>query len=239
MRAESEDWQSELWSFVNAGDGKNCPGFDSCLSQRDGLGCFNNAEQRAKNRSIHLFVDRDDLDFSLATTFPRLNSCPQRGRMTALVRKLAQKYYEERWDGNLPVPDNLITTSPDGIPIDVRHVPLKANHGAVWRMDDGWVIYLNSDSSPARQRFTLYHEIFHIMAHSNGNASFKHSDDDEIYFNEFLADHFAGAILTPLDVVRKKWSEVKDVLKMAQLFNIPAPIIYGKLRAMGINLTTV
>ena len=106
-------------------------------------------------------------------------------------------------------------------------------------MNDAWLIHLNSTSSRARQRFTLYHEIFHILAHSNGDTAFKKSEDDEVYFNEYLADHFSGAILTPRTVVPVKWSGTKDIKKMAQLFDVPAPIIHGKLRAMGIDLTSV
>ncbi len=239
MKAENEDWENELWSYVNAGDGKSCPGFDSCQSLRDSPDCFNGEAQRIKNRALHVSLDSDDIDLSYVRTVPRLSECPYRNRITSLVRKLAQTYLDERWDGVLPVPDNLITTCPNGLPIEVRYVPLKANHGAVWRMDDAWLIHLNSASSRARQRFTLYHEIFHILAHSNGDTAFKKSEDDEVYFNEYLGDHFSGAILTPRTVVPEKWSETKDIIKMAQLFSVPVPIMHGKLRAMGIDLTSV
>jgi hypothetical protein len=232
MRAANEDWENELWSYVCAGDGKNCPGFDSCQSLKGNLGCFNNETQRVKNRQIHIFVDKDEIDPVVASTYPHLSSCAQRNRITLLVRRLAQKYHRENWDGRLPVSENLITKCPDGVPIEIRYVPLKANHGAVWRMDDAWLIHLNSASSPARQRFTLYHEIFHILAHSNGTSIFKKPENDGLYFNEYLADHFSSAILTPRDIVPVKWSEIKDVEKMAQLFNVPASILYGKLHGM-------
>jgi hypothetical protein len=239
MKAENESQESELWSFVNASDGKSCPGLDSCQSLKGTLSCFNNEAERINNRQIHLFVDKDEIDPVVARNYPQLAQCEYRSRITSLVRILASKYRKEKWNGILPVPDNLITACPNGLPIEVRRVSLKANHGALWRMDDGWLIYLNSASSPARQRFTLYHEIFHILAHSNGDTFFKHSDDDEVYFNEYLADHFSGAILTPRDVVEKRWLEVKSVTKMARLFDVPAPIIYGKLRAMGFDLTSI
>ena len=234
MRAENEDWESELWSFVHAGDGKDCPGVVSCQSEKNGSGCFNNEIQRAKNRAMHLFLDSDEVDLSRAWEIPRVTVCSHREKIFELVRKLSRKYRNKEWNGLLPVPDNLIISSPDGVPIEVRKVALKANHGAVWRMDDAWLIHLNSASSPARQRLTLYHEVFHILAHSKGDTSFKHSENHDVYFFEFLADHFAADILTPKDIVRARWQEVQDVIKMAQLFSIPAPIMYGIIRNMGL-----
>jgi hypothetical protein len=234
LRTANEDWENELWSFVHAGSGKNCPGLDSCQSLRDGPICFNSAVQRAKNRAIHLLVDNDDLNLTFASTVPRLEVCPYRSRITGLVKRLTQKYLSEWWDGVLPVSDILITRCPNGLPIEVRNVPLKANHGAVWHTNSGWVIHLNSASSPARRRFTLYHEIFHILVHSNGDTSIKKSYDDELCFNEYLADFFAGEILTPQAAVLAKWEETKDINMMAQVFVIPTPIMYGKLRANGL-----
>jgi hypothetical protein len=239
MKAINESQETELWPFVNAGDGKNCPGFDSCQSQRNTPICFNSEAEREKNRCIHLFIDKDEIDPVIARNYPQLSQCEYRSRITSLVRILASKYRKEKWNGILPVPDNLISACPNGLPIEVRCVSLKANHGALWRMDDGWLIYLNSESSPARQRFTLYHEIFHILAHSSGDTFFKHSDDDEVYFNEYLADHFSGALLTPRDIVKERWPEIKNVTRMAKLFDVPAPIMYGKLRALGFDLSSI
>jgi Zn-dependent peptidase ImmA (M78 family) len=234
MRAGNEDWENNLWSYVNTGDGKSCPGFDSCQSLQDHPDCFNSDKQRVKNRIIRLSLDSENIELSSAGNIPRLAKCPHRDMITSLVRRLAQKYRAERWNGVLPVPDNLITTSPNGLPIEIRRITLKANHGAVWRMDDGWLVHLNRATSPARQRFTLYHEIFHILAHSNGEIAFKKSEDDEVYFNEYLADHFASAMLIPRDILQVEWSEKKDIMKLARLFNVPVPIMFGKLRAQGL-----
>lgn len=230
MTEKIEDWENELWAYVNSGNGKNCPGSDSCQLIKNGQECFNNQAGKEKVRTIHKFVDNDFVDLANIATVPHLSECFKRNKIIELIRKLAQKYRNELWDGSLPVPDNLFTKTPDGVPIEVRYVSLKASHGALWRMNDAWLIYLNKDSPSSRQRFTLYHEIFHILAHDNGDPVFKKSEDNEVYFNEFLADHFSANILMPNDLVLAKWPEIKDVNKVAELFNVPASIICGKLR---------
>jgi hypothetical protein len=47
-------------------------------------------------------------------------------------------------------------------------------------------------------------------------------------FNEILADHFSGAILLPSVWVKKIWPKVKDISKMAAIFNVPeTSVVFG------------
>jgi Zn-dependent peptidase ImmA (M78 family) len=50
------------------------------------------------------------------------------------------------------------------------------------------------------KRFTLYHEIFHILAYTHSINVFKKPTDGEVPYNEFLADHFPANILMPYDL---------------------------------------
>lgn len=129
------------------------------------------------------------------------------------------------------MPTNLITRADDNLPIEVRQVPLKAYRGAVWRLSACWVVQLNSNDSLVRQRFTLYHEIFHILAHSKATPVFKKAGGNrEGSFNEILADHFSGACLLPEGWVKEKWTEVKDMSQMAAIFDVPKPIVWLALK---------
>ena len=235
MTKRTEDWENELWSYVKAGDGIRCPVSDSCQLRKDVAGCFNDETEKENTRKIHRFVDRDFIDFTGNNkVVPHLSECVKRSRIFDLVIKLAQKYRNKNWDKTLPVPDNLIPQDSNKLPIEIRHVPLKANHGAVWKLVDGWLIHLNSKDTPARQCFTLYHEIFHILSHCQGNIAFKKSEDDEVYFNEFLADHFSASILLPYESVVEKWPEIRDINEMAHVFNVPGPVMYGALKIKGL-----
>jgi hypothetical protein len=230
MQENNTDWESVLWSFVKRGNGRDCPGVDSCQQGKKTNICFNGESQRERNKRIHRFLDSDFIDPDSLIKTPDLPGCLELGKITDLIIKLAQKYLDVCWDGSLPVPDNIVVKAPDNLPIETRYVPLKANYGAIWRVDGIWLIHLNSNSSPVRQRFTFYHEIFHILTHCNCDAVFKKSKDDDKYFNELLADYFAGSILMPYDSVTAKWLEIKDINVMADLFNVPISIMYGNLR---------
>ena len=115
--------------------------------------------------------------------------------------------------------------------IEVRHLPLIATHGAVWFLNTCWLIHLNSNDSLVRQRFTLYHEIFHVLAHSQGNPLFKHRGSDNINFNEILADHFSASMLIPQEMLPEYWMEYKDIELLADIFKVPKTVMYITLKA--------
>jgi hypothetical protein len=178
------------------------------------------------------FVDDEDPDLTHPASVEfKFSYCPQSGRIFELVRRLAIKYQIEAGIDRLPVPSDLVTRADDNLPIEVRKVPLKAHHGTVWRLNDCWVVQLNSNDTAARQRFTLYHEIFHILAHCKATPVFrKASGIQGGSFNELLADHFAAIILMPDKLVKEKWNEVKDIGQMATIFNVPKTIVWFALK---------
>jgi hypothetical protein len=231
MKEGIESWENELWSYINSGDGVRCPHSDSCELEKERVGCFNNEEERKKTRKIHTFVDDDDIDFKDYKKINlRFSECTKQGKVFDLVIKLAQKFRSKNWHGSIPVPDNLILKDYNNLPIEISYIRLKVNHGAVWRLNDSWLIHLNSNDPLARQRFTVYHEIFHILAHCQGNPVFKRANGGEVSYNEILADHFAANILLPRELVVKKWSETKNIDKMAEIFIVPKPVMWGSLR---------
>jgi Zn-dependent peptidase ImmA (M78 family) len=48
-------------------------------------------------------------------------------------------------------------------------------------------------------------------------------------FYELLAERFAASILMPRTLVRKKWAEVHDLDRMAEIFIVPKPNMYIEL----------
>jgi hypothetical protein len=234
MEKKTPRWESELWSYLSIGDGTHCPLYLSCRTREDGVKCLNVDEQYSK--SLNEFIDNDEPEpSSLASAEFNFPTCPRTGRIFWLVRKLASRFQEEAGIERLPVPNDLITHTDDNLPIEVRRVPLKAYRGAVWQLSNCWVVQLNSNNSPARQRFTLYHEIFHILAHSKATPVFKKAGYGRAgSFNEILADHFAAACLLPSKWVKKLWPEVKDVSQMAAIFEVPKPIVWLALKHLDL-----
>jgi Zn-dependent peptidase ImmA (M78 family) len=152
-------------------------------------------------------------------------------RIFGLVKKLAWSYTKKIGNHELPVPIDTIIIVYSSQPVEVRLVPLKSAHGAVWRLKDGWIIHLNNKDSSARRRFTIYHELFHILAHCNASPVFKKSPSRrEGIFNELLADHFSAIMVMPEEMILKKWKEVKDLRKMAAIFDVPETVAYCGLK---------
>ena len=226
MQGKNPEWESELWTYLSMGDGTHCPIYQSCRTRRKDVICF--SEQIDYWETVNRFVDSDGSDFTYPTDVRfKLPNCPLNGKIFKLVRKLVNKYQLEAGIDYLPVPTNIITRAYDNLPIEIRQVSLKAYHGAVWRLNDCWLVQLNSNDAPARQRFTLYHEIFHIMAHCRATPVFKKiSCGPKGSFNELLADHFAIVMLIPEKWVKKKWTEVKDVNQMATIFDAPKSLVW-------------
>lgn len=230
-REKREAWEDELWAYMIAGDGIECPLYGSCeLKHNQNIRCFSNEEEKANVEEIYRFNDKDDIDFANSPKFDLDRGCLQSGRIYQLITRLATKYRNQAWNNILPVPDNLIIEDNNNHPIIVRHVPLKANHGAVWKLDDCWIIHLNECDNPAKQRFTLYHEIFHVLARFEGNCTFKRSNDIGVYFNEVVADHFSANILIPHELARQKWAENQDINRVADIFGVPKPVMFLTLR---------
>ena len=151
--------------------------------------------------------------------------CQHMGRIFNLVRRLAVRYQKDAGIDRPPVPADLITHGGDNRPIEIQELSFKAHHGAIWRLSDCWVIQLNSNDTAARKRFTLYHEIFHILAHSKVDNEYKKLFyPRKGYFNELLADYFSASILMPREHLETQWSAVRDIAQVADLFNVPNSI---------------
>jgi Zn-dependent peptidase ImmA (M78 family) len=227
-------WEAELWSYLSQGDGIHCPLYQSCHLRLDGGWCLSEHEEYYQLMNDFLDGEAPDLTTPASVKF-EFPACPHSGRIFELVRKFAVKCRTEAGIDGLPVPDDLFIHAEDNLPIEVRRIPLKAHHGAIWQLNDCWVVQLNVNDTPARQRFTLYHEIFHILAHGRATPVFKKTaTSPEGSFNELLADHFAAIILMPEKQVEEKWAEVKDVNRMATMFDVPRPVVWFALKHQGL-----
>ena|SRR4030067_600371 len=230
MKARNEDWENDLWSLINVGDGTNCPLYESCKHRKHYKDCL--SRDIAYGDAMHQFLDNDFLVLPLSyDKLPKIPACFEFSRIFDLVRKLAHSYTKIIGLKEIPVETDIVNVC-DNQPIEVRLVPLKSAHGAVWRLQkDGWVIHLNSRDSSARRRYTLFHELFHILAHCNASPVFKKSPSQkEGAFNELLADHFASIMIIPEEMLLKKWREVKDLKKLATIFDVPETVMYCGLK---------
>jgi len=132
-----------------------------------------------------------------------------------------------------PVPIELISMADEQYPVEIRALPLKAYHGAIWRQKDKWVIQVRARDTRATQRFTTFHEAFHILAHLESSPMFSKRGVKGA-FNELLANMFSSCVLMPERWMEEKWAEVHDLDRMARIFGVPKTTMCVRLRRLGL-----
>ena len=229
MAGEPLRWECELWSYLSNGDGMCCPVYARCHIRQGGGWCpDDNKEHLSRlNDSGQFSIDNPD--------FGKTRSESGRsGRVFQLVERLAQKQLKRGRVYCPPVPSSIVSLADEYHPIEVRVVPLKAYHGALWPSNKGWMIYLRKDDTSDTQRFTLFHEAFHILAHCKAQPIFRTRNREAGGFNELLAEHFAACVLMPAEWVAKKWAEVKDIRQMAEIFGVQELAMWVRLKQLGL-----
>lgn len=124
----------------------------------------------------------------------------------------------------------------------------EAIHGLLAVRGGARSIYVNADDSPVRKRFTVAHEIAHLVLHfPNGDVeivdnadSFRTTADPDAAWTldrrrEWEANTFAASLLMPEALVRKQWNEVSDLEGLARWFQVSRAAMGYRLAALGIE----
>jgi Zn-dependent peptidase ImmA (M78 family) len=220
-------WESELWSYVSSGDGMRCPLQKYRPVMEKGTWCPD--EYRGR---LNQLLDEKRFNFN---SYDFINSessgvC----RLCQLVERLAEAYLKARNALDPPVSTEMVMLFDPQNPVEIRQLKLKAYHGAIWSQQDGWVIQVNDSDAAPTMRFTVLHEAFHILAHCRTTPVFRKRGSVVGSFNEFLADHFAFCTLMPREWIIEKWTEVKDLDRMAEIFVVPKSAMCIRLRQLGL-----
>jgi hypothetical protein len=221
-------WEAELWIYISSGDGEQCPLRTHCRTKPVCGWCPDENKER-----LNQFLEQNEVTLQNCD-FIETNIGGQTGRLFLLVELLAQKCLQLGRVRSPPVPTGIVSLADEQRCIEIHTLPLKAYHGAIWRLMEGWVIQLSDGDTSAGKRLALFHEAFHILAHCRGTPVFKKRGLEQGSFNELLADYFAMCILMPRQWLREKWAEVKDLDRMAEIFDAPKPAICIRLRQLGL-----
>lgn len=131
-----------------------------------------------------------------------------------------------------PTPSPVVMDLPK---IRVSHDPDLSGSGMSFWNGACWVILLNPNEAPWRQRFTLMHEFKHIIDHP---GSIYQSD---IYMTagqkaERVADYFAGCVLMPRRLVKKAWGDgCQSVYRLANRFDVSDQAMQFRLDQIGLT----
>jgi Zn-dependent peptidase ImmA (M78 family) len=95
--------------------------------------------------------------------------------------------------------------------------------------DNGmWRILINPDQSPTAQRFTAFHEFYHMLQGKPGYCR----DTEEGSFEESKANYFAACVLMPARWVRRYWDRCHNIATLARIFDVSQSAMEVRLKGL-------
>ncbi|MHB8464801.1 MAG: ImmA/IrrE family metallo-endopeptidase [Acidimicrobiales bacterium] len=148
-------------------------------------------------------------------------------------RLLARQLSEKEW----PVPDTVMADVPRIRVTRQSHIPISgSSHWA----QGVWAITVNADEPKVRQRFTMAHELKHVLdAPADPKLLYPavrtQSAKDRI---EQVCDFFAACVLMPRPWVKQAWREGNQTpAGLARTFNVSQVAMRRRLVALGLYET--
>jgi Zn-dependent peptidase ImmA (M78 family) len=224
MERNLPKWEQKLWSYVSSGDGMHCPFYQRCPLRRRGIECADESREKL----AELFYHGDDFNPVEYSCISWLHD--RSWGLFKLVEKLANRLLKKLRIHRFPVSENVVYRLGAGQAVEIRYIPMKACHGALWHRDGRWIIQVNKNDDLKTQRFTIFHEAFHILAHCRTQPVFRKMGLMRGSYNELLADFFAVCMLMPKEQVKQQWQQVKDLNAMADLFKVPKSAMWYQLK---------
>jgi Zn-dependent peptidase ImmA (M78 family) len=99
-----------------------------------------------------------------------------------------------------------------------------------------WIVALNATEAEVRQRFSLAHELFHVINHTT--KSWLHPADARMNAydkGEKLADYFAGCLLMPKRHVKALHGRGLDPKALADTFGVSRRAMQVRLDQLGVT----
>lgn len=135
------------------------------------------------------------------------------------------------------VPENIITDLPKFQVI--RRSPFPVSGASTWA-HGRWQIGLNGAEPATRQRFSLAHELKHVIDHPFADqiySGFPAHDSETMI--ERVCDHFSGCLWMPRPWVEQAWHGGNQHLgDLATTFGVSQSAMYVRLRQLGLSEMT-
>lgn len=159
-------------------------------------------------------------------------------KLNSLALKLRREWGEDSYS---PIDIFAIVNGWKEKKITIVHYPLSLRiSGMCTKIDQDFVICINSGTSYGRQRFTLAHELFHILFEEGFERVIcDMSMNDEKPDSEKEADCFASYLLMPFDALlqysdqKKEW-DLDSIIEAEQFFQISHQAMLFRLSFDGI-----
>lgn len=124
--------------------------------------------------------------------------------------------------------------------VHVEHVSPWPTSGATHWVNGQWVIVLNAAEPAVRQRFSLAHELKHILDHRFIDVIYNDIPGPErADFVEQICDYFAGAVLMPRPWLERAWDDgTRNAFALARQFNVSHAVMRMRLTQIGLASPT-
>lgn len=155
----------------------------------------------------------------------------------SIAERQAQKFRDLLGITDGPLDDQVILDLPR---IEVRRLSPWPSSGATQWINGRWVVVLNASEPAVRQRFSLAHELKHIIDHRFIDIIYDHIPAHERHtFVEATCDYFAGCLLMPRPLVKRAYTTGTQRLDLlARQFHVSQPAMATRLRQIGLTEPT-
>ena len=118
----------------------------------------------------------------------------------------------------------------------VHIVGLGSSGSAHWN-GQLWLIAVNADEHPLRQRFSLMHEFKHVIDHTSKQLLYSERPGVSAYDQaERVADYFAACALMPKRVVKRLWCQPgQTVARLAADLQVSPAALRYRLDQLGLT----
>jgi len=141
----------------------------------------------------------------------------------------------EHFDIHTPtVPEEIVTELPRIRVVAELGLPVS---GAVHWNGRYWIIAINGDEHPLRQRFSLMHEFKHVLDHTTKQWLYRDRPFQSASGQaERTADYFAACLLMPKRTVKRLWFEgPQSVAHVAHQMRVSPAAVRYRLNQLGLS----
>jgi len=121
-----------------------------------------------------------------------------------------------------------------GMGVELRHIKDRKWSGAVRFSGDRAVIWLNDTEARRRKRFTLAHELGHLMLHGADGEGLYRDASFSGTAEERAANEFAAELIMPAAMLRRGAALVGfDMNRLARLFDVSEEALQVRLAILA------
>jgi Zn-dependent peptidase ImmA (M78 family) len=151
----------------------------------------------------------------------------------------------EKYGSTIPV-DPVAIAYDNNIKITVKRLE-DGIDGGISKKDNQYTIYVNSNTSDNRKRFTIAHELGHYFLHKTIKNEAAIEDESEIldknrddfsslgvFAGEIEANGFAAALLMNKDEVVNAWNDYENLSYVASMFGVSTIALQNRLKHLKV-----